>query len=51
MTDPSERRVVLVTGSGSGNGRATVDRFLRDGNRVAGCDLDPDGAAATAELV
>jgi len=40
----------LVTGGGSGIGRATVGRLLDDGYEVATIDLDPDGLNATAQL-
>lgn len=33
-------KVALVTGAGSGIGRATVERFLTEGAQVAACDID-----------
>ena len=34
-----QNKVVLVTGAASGIGAACVDRFLREGARVVGCDI------------
>lgn len=39
-------RVAIVTGGASGIGRATADRFARDGLRVALVDVDEAGLAA-----
>ena len=39
-------RVVLVTGGGSGVGRAIVDRFLDEGARIVVLERDPDKVAA-----
>jgi NAD(P)-dependent dehydrogenase (short-subunit alcohol dehydrogenase family) len=45
------RRVALVTGGTRGIGRATVERLLADGSRVAFCGRDADaGQQALAEL-
>ncbi|MDT5027212.1 MAG: hypothetical protein QOE61_3638 [Micromonosporaceae bacterium] len=47
MNDVSPRRA-LVTGAGSGLGRASALRFARDGYAVACVDVHADAAAATA---
>jgi NAD(P)-dependent dehydrogenase (short-subunit alcohol dehydrogenase family) len=44
-------KVAIVTGGASGFGRATVERFAREGARVVVVDLDePRGAAVVDEL-
>lgn len=40
-------KAAIVTGIGSGIGRACALMFARHGARVMGCDLDPVGAEAT----
>ncbi|WP_407553875.1 SDR family oxidoreductase [Streptomyces sp. Pv4-95] len=42
-------RRALITGAGSGIGRATVHRILAEGGRVVAADVDADGLRATAE--
>jgi NAD(P)-dependent dehydrogenase (short-subunit alcohol dehydrogenase family)/pimeloyl-ACP methyl ester carboxylesterase len=44
-------RLVLVTGAGSGIGRATALSFAEGGATVLAVDIDPSAAARTAELV
>ncbi|GAA1865928.1 3-phenylpropionate-dihydrodiol/cinnamic acid-dihydrodiol dehydrogenase [Pseudonocardia ailaonensis] len=43
-------RVVLVTGGGSGVGRAIVERFLDEGARLVVLERDPDKAASLAAI-
>ncbi|MFI8081135.1 SDR family oxidoreductase [Kitasatospora sp. NPDC086009] len=42
--------LVVITGGGSGIGRATALAFAEEGARVVVCDLDHDAARRTAEL-
>lgn len=43
--------VTLVTGGASGLGRATAERFLKQGSRVVLCDLPTSkGAEVSKEL-
>lgn len=48
MTEP---RTVIITGAGSGIGRAMALRFAAIGDHVIVADLHPDTAAETVELV
>jgi NAD(P)-dependent dehydrogenase (short-subunit alcohol dehydrogenase family) len=47
----SNGRVVVITGAGSGIGRATALRFARDGDRVVAADINGEAAAETARLI
>jgi NAD(P)-dependent dehydrogenase (short-subunit alcohol dehydrogenase family) len=44
-------KVVLITGTGGGQGRVAARIFAREGAKVVGCDIRAETAAETAELV
>lgn len=44
-------KVVVITGTGDGQGRAACLRFAAEGASVVGCDLDEAASAETARLV
>ncbi|HKN90185.1 MAG TPA: SDR family NAD(P)-dependent oxidoreductase, partial [Acidimicrobiia bacterium] len=48
---PPDRRVVVVTGAGSGIGRALATGFGHDGAAVAVVDLSAEAAAETAKAI
>lgn len=44
-------RLVVITGAGSGLGRATAERFARKGDTVVVSDINLDGAQETVQLI
>jgi NAD(P)-dependent dehydrogenase (short-subunit alcohol dehydrogenase family) len=44
-------KVVLITGTGAGMGRAAALRFAAEGATVVGCDLNPETSQETVQLV
>ncbi|MBW2276861.1 MAG: SDR family NAD(P)-dependent oxidoreductase [Deltaproteobacteria bacterium] len=46
-----DSKVCLITGAGSGIGRATAQLFAREGALVHAVDVDPDGLATTVDAI
>ena len=44
-------KIALITGIGGGMGRTAALTFAREGAKIVGCDLFPDGAAETVRMV
>ena len=51
MSKRLEGKVVLITGTGGGQGRAGAIRFAQEGALVIGCDLFEEGNDETVEMV
>jgi NAD(P)-dependent dehydrogenase (short-subunit alcohol dehydrogenase family) len=51
MGDRLKDKVCVVTGTGSGMGRAAAQMFAREGAKVVGCDINADSADATLDAV
>jgi len=51
MAGRLEKKVCIVTGTGSGMGRAAALAFVREGARVVGCDINVATAEATLAAV
>jgi NAD(P)-dependent dehydrogenase (short-subunit alcohol dehydrogenase family) len=51
MTQLLANKVALVTGAGSGIGRATAIAFARNGASVVGCDVDSVSVEKTVETI
>lgn len=49
--DRLKNKVCVITGTGSGMGRAAALLFAREGAQVVGCDINPDSGKATLDAV
>jgi len=47
MAGRLQDKVCIITGTGSGMGRAAALLFCKEGAKVVGCDINPDNAQAT----
>ena len=51
MSNRMAGKVVVITGTGGGMGRAAAIRFAKEGAVIAGCDLNPETNNETKRLV
>ncbi len=51
MPGALQDKVIVVTGAGKGMAREVCLRFVAEGARVLGCDIDPDAAEETLNIV
>jgi NAD(P)-dependent dehydrogenase (short-subunit alcohol dehydrogenase family) len=51
MTDRLKNKVCIITGTGSGMGRAAAKMFAAEGAKVVGCDVNANSAQATLDEV
>ncbi|MCU1692303.1 MAG: putative short chain dehydrogenase [Frankiales bacterium] len=51
MAGRFEGKVVVITGTGGGQGRAAALAFAAEGAKVVGCDVKEDGSAETVDMV
>lgn len=51
MAGRLEGKVALITGAGSGIGRATSLLFSREGAKIVACDFNPAGNAETVRMI
>jgi NAD(P)-dependent dehydrogenase (short-subunit alcohol dehydrogenase family) len=51
MSKRLENKVVLITGTGGGQGRAAAVLFAKEGAKIVGCDMKTEGNLETVEMV
>ena len=51
MVTQTDRRVSIITGAGSGIGKATALRLAHNGCIICACDINEDGLRETAETI